>query len=101
MMTPKRIVVSILDQQLHLITDEDERVVHKASRLVEEVLRDIRNAAGDAEIEQHKITLLSALRISLDSLLRSQQLVQCQERVASLNQMLDEILQSFTPTLSS
>jgi len=101
MITPKRIVVSILDEQLHLITDEDERVIHKASRTVEDVFREVQYAANGGDVPHHHISLLSALRISLDSLLRSQQLTHCQERIAILNNVIDDALKSLPPKLSS
>jgi len=93
MIVPKRVVVSILEEQLNLITDEDERMVHRASRLIEDNVREIKAATVGAEIDPHRVTLLSALRISLNAILRGQQLDVCQERIVRLTAAIDEVLQ--------
>jgi cell division protein ZapA (FtsZ GTPase activity inhibitor) len=80
----RKITVTVLGENYHLVSDEDEDMVRSAARVVELAMRDLRERTKDACVEDTKLAVLVALRMALMGCAQEQDIIKRTRYMLSL-----------------
>lgn len=80
----RKITVTVLGEQYHLVSDEDEHMIRGATRMVEDALRDLHERTRDSNVEPSKLAVLVALQFALRGCSQQQKFIQGTQKILSL-----------------
>lgn len=80
----RKVTVTVLGEQYHLVSDEDEQVLRHATRMVESMLQELHERTRDSHVEPYKLATLVALRMATASCIKEHEFVQRTQHMISL-----------------